>query len=145
MAHAESSILINRPVNDVYAFVLDGMNNPKWRPAVIDIQKMPGKPEDVGTAYKQGLKGHGGKRIDGDYDITEARPNELIKFQVIAGPARPQGTYAFEAEGSSTRLTFTLHFETKGLGKLMDPMITSTMKEEVATLSNLKSTLESQQ
>lgn len=144
MAHAEASILINKPVNDVFAFLLDGTNNPRWRPAVIDIQKMQGKPEGVGAVYKQGLKGPGGRRIDGDYEITEARPNELIKFQVIAGPARPQGTYAFKAEGNSTQLTFTLHFEPKGLGRLMDPMITNTMKEEVATLSNLKSTLESQ-
>lgn len=143
MAHAEASILINRPVNEVYAYVLDGMNNPKWRPAVIDIQKMPGKPEDLGTVYKQGLKGPGGRRIDGDYEITEARPNELIKFQVIAGPARPQGTYAFKADGNSTQITFTLHFEPKGLGRLMDPMINRTMQEEVATLSNLKKYLES--
>jgi hypothetical protein len=35
-----------------------------------------------------------------------------------------------------------LHFEPKGLAKLMEPMITSTMRSEVATLSNLKAYLE---
>jgi uncharacterized membrane protein len=139
MAHAESSITIERPVSVVFNFLADGMNNPHWRPTVTDIQRVPGKP----ATYKQGLKGPGG-RIDGDYEITESRPNELIKFQVIAGPARPTGTYKFEAVGNSTRLTFSLHFEPKGLAKLMDPMISATMRSEVAMLSNLKAYLESQ-
>lgn len=140
MAHAENSITIDRPVEDVFAFVADGMNGPLWRPAIIDIAPMPGKT----NAYKQGLKGPGG-RIDGDYEITESKPNELIKFQVTAGPARPNGTYQFEALGlSSTRLTFILDFEPKGLARLMDPMITASMRAEVATLANLKTYLESQ-
>jgi len=37
-----------------------------------------------------------------------------------------------------------LHYEPKGLARLMDPMITRTMRSEVATLSNLKAYLEGQ-
>ena len=53
--------------------------------------------------------------------------------------------YRFERIGNSTRLTFTLHYEPKGLARLMGPMITRTMQGEVATLANLKAYLESQQ
>ena len=143
MPHAEESITINRPVGDVFDFVLDGTKNPLWRPAVVDIQRVPGRPLNVGAVFKQGLKGPGGRRIDGDYEIVECQPNELIKFQVITGPARPTGTYRFELVGNSTRVTFTLHLEPKGLTRLLSPMITSTMRGEVATLSNLKAYLES--
>ena len=145
MAHAEESITINRPANAVFDFVLDGTNNPLWRPSVVDIQRVPDKPSGVGAVYKQGLKGPGGRRIDGDYEIVECQPNELIEFQVIAGPAKPSGTYRFEEVGDSTRVTFILHFEPKGLARLMDPMIARTMQSEVATLSNLKAYLESHQ
>jgi uncharacterized membrane protein len=143
MAHAEESITINRPVDAVFDFVLDGTNNPLWRSSVVDISRVQGKPSGVGAVYKQGLKGPGGRRIDGDYEIVECQPNKLITFQVIAGPARPRGTFAFEPAGNSTRVTFTLHYEPKGLSRLMDPMITRTMQSEVATLSNLKAYLES--
>ncbi len=142
MPHAEESITINRPIGDVFNFVLDGTNNPLWRPAVIDIQRVPGKPSNVGAIFKQGLKGPGGRRIDGDYEIVECQPNELIKFQVISGPARPTGTFRFEAVGNSTRVTFTLHLDAKGLTRLISPMIGQTMKSEVATLSNLKAYLD---
>jgi uncharacterized membrane protein len=144
MAHAEESITIDRPVNAVFNFVLDGTNSPLWRKGVMDIERVPGKPLGVGAAFKQGLKGPGGRRIDGDYEIVECQPNELIKFQVTAGPARPTGTYRFEAAGDATRVTFILHFEPKGLARLMDPMITRTMRSEVATLASLKAYLESQ-
>ena len=144
MAHAEGNITIDRPVKAVFDFIADGLNNPLWRSSVADIQRVPGKPLGVGALFKQGLKGPGGRRIDGDYEIVESLPNQSIKFQVIAGPARPTGTYKFEAAGSSTRLTFTLHFEPKGLAKLMDPMIASSMRSEVAMLSNLKTYLENQ-
>ncbi len=142
MPHAEESITINRPIGDVFDFVLDGTNNPLWRPTVIDIQRVPGKPSNVGAIFKQGLKGPGGRRIDGDYEIVECQPNELIKFQVISGPARPTGTFRFEAVGNSTRVTFNLHLDAKGLTRLISPMISQTMKSEVATLSNLKAYLE---
>jgi uncharacterized membrane protein len=144
MAHAEGSITIDRPIDIVFNFVADGLNNPLWRPSVTDIQRLPDSPSGVGAIFKQGLKGPGGSRIDGDYEIVEFQPDQVIKFQVIAGPARPTGTYRFEAVGNSTRLTFTLHFEPKGLSKFMDPMITATMKSEIAMLANLKAHLENQ-
>ena len=142
MAHAENSVTIDRPVSDVFDFIADGANNPLWRSSVLDIQRVPGKPSGVGAVFKQGLKGPGG-RIDGDYEIVESQVNQLIKFQVITGLARPTGTYNFEALGNSTRLTFILHYEPKGLARLLDPMISSSMKSEVAMLTNLKTYLES--
>jgi uncharacterized membrane protein len=144
MAHAEGNITIDRPVNIVFDFLSDGLNNPLWRMSVTDIQRIPSKPLGIGAVFKQGLRSPGGRRIDGDYEITQSKPNELITFQVIAGPARPTGMYKFEAVGNSTRLVFTLHFAPKGLGWLMDPMIASSMRSEVAMLSNLKTYLETE-
>ena len=144
MAHAEGSVTIERPANVVFDFLMDGSNNPLWRPAVLDVEQVPGKPAGVGAVYKQGVKGPGGRRLDADYEITESKPNEWIKFQVVAGPARPTGTYKLDEVGDATQVTFVLDYQPKGLGKLMDPMITRTMQSEVATLSNLKTYLEGQ-
>src|SRR5689334_22016234 len=142
MAHAEGKIAIDRPVQQVFDFILDGANNPLWQASVMDIKPLTGKPYGVGSVFEQGLKGPGG-RIDGDYQITECQPNQVIKFQVTAGPARPTGSYTFESDGKSTTITFILDFQPKGLAKLMNPMIQSSMQGEVATLSALKTYLES--
>lgn len=141
MAHAESKITIRRPVKQVFDFILDGTNNPSWRPGVMDIQRVPGQSNGVGAKFKQGMKGPGG-RIDADYEIVECQPNASIKFQVTAGPARPTGTYLFQAAGDETVVTFVLDYQPKGLARLMDPMISKQMQAEVATLANLKAYLE---
>lgn len=141
MAHAENKITIQRPVAVAFDFILDGENNKLWRPTVTDVAPLSGKPYGVGSAFKQGLKGPGG-RIDGDYKVTECQPGKFIKFEVTAGPARPTGTYQFETDGKSTTVTFVLDYQAKGLAKLMDSMINQSMKSEVAMLSNLKKYLE---
>ncbi len=143
MAHAQNSVMVNRPLAEVFAFILDGDNNPKWRPGVADIRRATNKPDGVGSKFKQGMKGPTG-RIDADYEIVKCEPNSLIEFQVTAGPARPHGVYSFRAQGASTEVTFVLDFEPKGLAKLMDGMINQQMKAEVANLSNLKTYLEGQ-
>jgi uncharacterized membrane protein len=143
MAHAEGKITINRPVATVFDFILDGENNKLWRPSVTDVTPLTGKPYGAGSVFKQGLQGPGG-RIDGDYKITEFKPNEFIKFEVIAGPARPTGMYRFVYDDKRTTVTFVLDFQPKGLAKLMEPMINRSMKSEVGTLANLKSYMEGQ-
>ena len=141
MAHAEESITIARPVQTVYDFLLDGSNNPLWLSPVTDIRLLSGPSLGVGSVFKQGLKGPSG-RIDADYEIVACKPYELIQFQVCAGPVQPAGTYHFESLGTSTKLTFALDYQPKGLAKLMDPVITKTMQAEMDDLSNLKTYLE---
>ena len=137
MVHEEDSIAIERPIDVVFNFLLDGMNNPLWRKSVTDVQRMPGKP----NIYKQGMKGPGG-RVDGDYEITEIRPNELIVMKGIAGMVRPTATFALEPLGDATRVTFSLHFEGKGPARMMEPLVAPIMRNEIGMLPNLKACLE---
>jgi uncharacterized membrane protein len=143
MAHAENEVIINKPIPEVFNFLADGTNNPKWRSGVVSIELASGVSGQVGAQYRQVLKGHGGRNIDGDYKITVAKPNEELDFEVTAGPARPIGSYLFEAVENGTKLKFTLDYQPKGLALLMGPMIARTMKSEVANLANLKQLLES--
>ncbi len=143
-AHSENTVTIERPVRQVFGFVLDGTKNPLWRAGVTDIERVVTVPTGgVGTKFKQGMKGPGG-RIDADYEIVKCEPNALIEFQVTAGPARPKGTYRFRDLGQSTQVEFILDLQPKGFGRLMDPMINRQMQAEVGTLANLKAYLEGQ-
>jgi uncharacterized membrane protein len=142
MAHAESSIEINRPAAEVYGFLADGLNNPKWRPAVKSISLGSGAPGEVGAVYKQTLAGPGGGKVAGDYRLAEADPPRRIRFEVIAGPARPVGVFEIEPIGERSRLRFSLDLQPKGFMRLMSGMIQRTMESEVANLAQLKAVLE---
>ena len=142
MPDASYSVTIARPIDEVFAFVLDGENCPQWRPGVLDIRRVSG--DGVGTRYIQGVKGPMGRRIAADYEITVLEPRRRIEFQTITGPARPHGRYDFEAtDDGGTRLTFSLDTAISGLrGLLLSGMVQRTMDGEVRTLDNLKRVLE---
>ena len=144
MPSAEHQVTIARPVAEVFGFVADGLNGPKWRPGVLDISLVSG--DGTGAVYKQGVKGPGGRRIDADYEITAFEPNRRLAFRAIAGPVRPTGEYRFEDVAGSTRLTFSLQAELSGLKKLlMGGAVQKTMDAEVAATESLKRQLEAGQ
>jgi uncharacterized membrane protein len=142
MAHAENEITIQRPVSVVYAFLADGLNNPKWRNGVQEIELKRGAAGQEGAIYSQVLTGPRGRPIQGDYQITSARPGESLEFKVIAGPARPEGQYVLRAEDGRTTVRFVLDLKLPLLMKMMDRIVTRTMEAEVLQLTKLKSVLE---
>jgi len=138
---AENSVVINRPRAEVFAFVADHENDPKWRPGVADIKRASG--EGQGAVYTQGMKGPIGKRIDADFEVTAYQPDTLLAFRTLAGPVRPEGSYRFEDADGGTRVTFSLNASVSGAKKLLAPMVSKSMRNEVAALDNLKRVLES--
>jgi len=144
MPQARHQVTIERPPADVFAFVADGLNGPKWRSGILDISHVSGT--GVGATYKQGVKGPGGRRIDADYRVTVYEPNARLAFVAIAGPVRPEGEYVLEEVEGGTRLTFALQAELGGVKKLlMGGAVQKTMDAEVEATERLKSVLETDQ
>ncbi|KRE67649.1 hypothetical protein ASG92_13430 [Arthrobacter sp. Soil736] len=142
MAHAENDITINRPAGEVYAFLADGLNNPKWRPGVQKIALKSGAAGEPGAVYSQTLTGPKGRPLQGDYEITDAEPGRLLGFQVVAGPARPAGRYQLTEHDGSTTVRFSLDLKLPLVMRVLDSLVTKTMESEVAQLTNLKGVIE---
>jgi uncharacterized membrane protein len=142
MTGAANSIDINRPVEQVYRFLANGLNNPQWRPAVTNIRLASGSPGTFGAVYKQRIKGPCGISIPADYRLVQAIDNFRIKFEVISGPARAVGLLDLEPTASGSRVRFSLSYQSKGLKRLMNPLIQKLMDAEVRNLANLKRAIE---
>jgi uncharacterized membrane protein len=141
MASAENSVVIGRSRPEVFAFVADHENDPQWRPGVADIKRASG--EGQGAIYTQGVKGPMARRIDADFEVTAYQPDTLLAFRTLAGPVRPEGSYRFEDADGGTLVTLSLNATLNGMQKLMSPMVSKSMRNEVAALGNLKRVLES--
>jgi len=141
MPAARHEVTIDRPAGAVFAFLADGLNGSTWRTGIVDIAYTSGS--GVGTIYKQGVRGPGGRRVDADYRITAFEPARRLAFEAIAGPVRPTGEYLLEATPDRTRLTFSLQAELGGIKKLlMGGAVQMTMDAEVAATDRLKMLLE---
>jgi uncharacterized protein YndB with AHSA1/START domain len=137
---ASTTIVIERPVEEVFAFLADAENDKRWRQGVIEITKAGG--QGVGTAYRQVVSGPGGRRIDADIEITEFVPDQRIAFRTTAGPVRPTGSYDLRAVDGGTELSFALDVHLNGFKKLMTPMVSRTLRSELGGLAELKRVLE---
>jgi hypothetical protein len=49
----ENTVLIARPIEDVFAFLSDLENVPKWNYAIVETRKVSEGPIGVGTTYQQ--------------------------------------------------------------------------------------------
>jgi uncharacterized protein YndB with AHSA1/START domain len=140
MPEASHSVEINRPAADVFAFLGDGENDRQWRSGVVDVRRRSGQGQ--GAVYEQGVKGPLGRRVPADYEIIAYEPDRRIAFRAIAGPVRPEGTYELTPTDGGTRVTFSLRYTPRGMGRLMSPMVGKTMRAEVAQLDRLRAVLE---
>jgi uncharacterized protein YndB with AHSA1/START domain len=119
----ETTVLINRPVEEVFAFLADGTNDPKFSPRVQEISKTIDGPPGEGTVYASTVK-DAGMKTQREFKYTEfeaptrIRWTELSKNQITV----PEGGYDLSREGDGTKLRFFNVFEGHGFGKLIKPL-----------------------
>ncbi len=147
MAHEFSgSAVIDRPISDVFAFLADGTNDPKFSPRVQEIHKTTDGPVGVGTIFESKVK---------DAGMTTSRKFELTAFEAlrkIRWTERsknmitvPDGGYDLE-EVSSTQTKVTVHntFAGHGFGKLIVGFaVKAAIKDAPAFAQRIKLAVES--
>jgi uncharacterized protein YndB with AHSA1/START domain len=141
MPAATRTIVINRPIEDVFAFFTDPDNDEKWRPHVKEISAAG--PIDVGARIHQVVAGPGGRGIPADFEVTGHEPPSRYAFRVIVGPARPVGEFRLTPSGSGTEVTFSLNAALGGLKSLfMGKPVQRSMDGEMTALDTAKALLE---
>lgn len=142
MIQVSNSIEINRPVAQVFEFVADVNNNPKWMP-VQGVQKTSHGPVAKGTTFKQQFELMGTSyMLDGV--ITAYEPNQKISFSYASPVFSWQGDYLFEPTPGGARLSARGNITLAGPLKLMEPMFAPKIRRLVNdTAPNLKKVLES--
>lgn len=138
MAHARQTVTVDRPIDEVFDFLADGFNEPRWRPRVSDVQLRSGDGRSVGSVWGQTMRGPGGRPITGDYRITRVERPTRMEFEVVAGPARPTGSFVLTEHGpSTTEVEFVLDLTPTGAMRLMSGVIAKQVAREADAIRNL--------
>jgi hypothetical protein len=127
---------IDRPIDQVFAFLADGTNDPKFSPRVQKIERVTDGPPGVGTVYSSTVK-DAGMKTSREFKLTEfeqprkIRWTELTKNMITV----PDGGYDLEPAGDgATRMTILNTFEGHGFGKLILPLVTRAAKKDADAL-----------
>lgn len=138
MVTFENSISINRQVAEVFAFLSDFENIPKWNYYVLNVRKTSDGPEDVETTY------HQVRRTDEqDFYIAEFEPNHEIAVRTLPGSSLQfERRFTLEAKEKTTRIIDEWKLDT-GQPRLIEKLAISKIKSAVSeNLIKLKELLE---
>src|SRR2546421_12292863 len=113
---------VDRPIDEVFAYLAAGENDPKFSSRVLEMRKETDGPVGVGTIFKSTVK-DGGFKTKREFEITEfdaptkIRWAERSKNPVVV----TEGGYDVAADGEGTRVRLYNVLEGRGLlGRLIE-------------------------
>jgi Polyketide cyclase / dehydrase and lipid transport len=136
---------INRPIDEVFAFLADGTNDRKFSPRVLEITKKTDGPIGVGTVYSSAVK-DAGLKSSREFELTEFEQPTKIRWTERSKNSItvPDGGYDLEPAGDgATRMTISNAFEAHGIGKVLLPLATRAAKKDAdAFAGRIKAAIE---
>jgi uncharacterized membrane protein len=142
MTKVERTLVINQPVERVFAYVTNPRNNPKWQPDILQSRVTPDEPTCVGTRVTdvRSLLGH---KLELTTEVIEFEPNKMMRVKSASGPVPLSGCITFESIAGGTRIIFLAEAEPTGFFKLAERMFSSTWRKALEdSLNRLKELLE---
>ena len=142
MVKAERTVVIDRPVEEVFAYVTDQTNTPNWQAGLMEVKRTTAGPIGVGTKHTF-VRNFIGRRMEADNEYVAYELNRLVTFRTTSGPALV-ASYLFDAVPDGTRLRSRVELQGAGLFGLLEPVIGAGLRREMkAALPALKALLES--
>ncbi|MEU5522786.1 SRPBCC family protein [Streptomyces sp. NPDC093250] len=128
----EVVVEIDRPIENVFAYLADGRHDPEFSPRVLDIEKSPDGDTVVGTVFHSTVK-DAGMRSRRDFEISELFPPTRMRWHETSHNSitADEGGYDLEptADGG-TRVRLFNVLEGHGLGKALLPLAGSAARKD---------------
>jgi uncharacterized protein YndB with AHSA1/START domain len=128
------SIVVARPVEEVFAFVTDGRDNLRWQTGsgLERIHQTPEDPVGVGTRITEDWR-FMGRTSESTSEVTEYEPNKKYTRRLIAGTSPiTRGEYSFASVAEGTMWTFTVTIQASGLFAIAEPLLANNLKHGMA-------------
>ncbi|MFD8636012.1 SRPBCC family protein [Streptomyces sp. NPDC059533] len=116
----EASVQVDRPVEEVFAYLADGRNDPEFSPRVLEITKTPEGPTTVGTVFRSAVK-DAGVKTSREFRITSLEAPHTIRWsEQSKNLITAEGGYDLERlPDGRTRVRIFNVLEGHGLGRLL--------------------------
>ncbi len=141
MISMKHAVVINRPVEDVFAFVADQANEPQWHTDVLEVD--PGRPLQLGASVTWLVRFMGSNTYV--VEVTAFEPPRRIELTTRQGPLRPILTHTFQGTDGATRYQRHVQIPLHGMFRLVGPIMRVTgaaRRRNARFAENLKNLLE---
>jgi uncharacterized protein YndB with AHSA1/START domain len=137
-----NTITIHRPPREVFAYLAEFENLPRWNYAISQTRRISAGPVGVGSSAVQVRTLP--RPSEETLTVTEYEPDRRLAVHGTFGPLTGRATYLLELIGDSTRLTNEMDLApSTGASRLLAPLAVGRVKAAVAAnLGKLKDILE---
>ncbi len=141
----EIEITINRPRNEVAAFVADPDHAPDWHVNIKSVEWCSVRPLTLGSQVAFVVH-FLGRRLAYTYEIAEWIPGERLMMRTSEGPFPMETIYTWASTpDGGTRMTLRNRGTPRGFNRLMAPLMAGAMRSaNRKDLARLKEILEEQ-
>jgi carbon monoxide dehydrogenase subunit G len=124
MATIVESIEISRRPEDVFAYATDFSRFPEWQEGIVSARPEGDAPLAVGSSALVTRRA-GPRELARSERITNLDPPRSWVVRGVGGPlvAIAEGTIEPLEEGERSRVTISLEFEGRGIGRLFVPLV----------------------
>jgi hypothetical protein len=137
----ENSVQIARPVDEVFAYLVDLEHVPEWNYAISETRKATPGPVAVGTTYRQ-VRSVPNPAVE-TLTVMRLDPGRRLDVEGQLGPFDARLSYELEADGDATRLVNSIQLQAHGPVRLTARLARGRVREAVASnLGVLKHILE---
>lgn len=138
------SIVINRPVPEVFEYLSDPDNGTEWASNVVEYDIVSGSRDEVGSVYSLTAR-VAGARIKATEELVDYEENKRIRLESQESKIGYTRELDFDSDGDgATKVTFVQDGETgTGLFKFADAIVQKLYARDVRSdLENAKTILE---
>jgi uncharacterized protein YndB with AHSA1/START domain len=141
MIQHEVTIHLNKPVEQVFAFLVDMSKLTTWQSNLIKSEQITAGPLQTGSRFRE-IRRMGKRESEIQGEITAFEPNKRLETKTVTKP-QAMVSYSLASEQNGTRLNYKFVLITNGLMRLLEPMIASSIKKDTeADFETLKHILE---
>lgn len=144
MPRLKKSVVIQRPIDEVFAYVSDQSNVSEWQEGVVESAVASDEPPGVGTRYRNTIEILG-RQMEVSGELTAFEPNRTFSFQDRSGSFPASGTFTFREVRGGTEVTLVTQVQPRGAAGMAGPLLAGAMDGMLkASFRKLKDLLEAQ-
>jgi len=125
----QTHVVVARAPEDVFAFVADQTNTPRWQSGLIEVRRLTPGPIGIGTEHAF-VRRVAGRRVEARNRYVRYEPSRLVAFEVSDGGIAGHVEYRFEPHPTGTMVTCVMEFATRGPGRIAEPLLRRAIERE---------------
>jgi uncharacterized protein YndB with AHSA1/START domain len=142
MISFETSVRIERPVEEVFTFVSDPIQFPLWNSAVQAVLSTSRETREPGSTYSMERELPTG-RVENELEVFACEHPSEFGIRTTSGPTPFTYRYGFAADGPDTVVRLEASVDLKGVPPMLGPLAARGVRRGVdGNFASLKHTLE---